>query len=304
MAMDGPARVLVATDGSTAADAGISFVDGVDWPAGSTIRVLSVIPTDTAVFGGPWPALALVRMDELLGALRQEAERVVGDATGRLERPGRTVLTAVRPGRPATVIVEAASDMHADLVVVGSRGHGTIEQMLLGSVSAEVVDHARVPVLVARGAGSGRVVLAWDGSDGARAAADVVRDWPMFAGSTVEVVSVADPGIPWWTGFPDPVAPQTISLYVDAAEASRQRHVAMADELATALRTAGRTANPHAPEGDAATQIIATARSTGADLIVLGTHGRTGIARLVLGSVARNVLHHAPCSVLVARVPA
>jgi nucleotide-binding universal stress UspA family protein len=297
-------RVLVASDGSPTASGAIDLVDGIDWPPGTTIRALYVTPTRSAVFGGPWPAAALVQADDLEAQLRRYGERVIHAAADRLERPGRTVLTAIRAGRPGSVIVKAASDMQADLLVVGSRGHGTIETMLLGSVSAEIVDHAPVPVLVARGTGLERVVLAWDGSACARSAADLVRDWPVFARSSVTVVSVADIGAPWWTGFPTPGAAQSISLYVDAADASHRSHAALAAEMADELRTAGRTAEPRSVDGDAATQIIATARSVGADLIVLGTHGRTGFARLVLGSVARNVLHHAPCSVLVARVAA
>jgi nucleotide-binding universal stress UspA family protein len=67
------------------------------------------------------------------------------------------------------------------------------------------------------------------------------------------------------------------------------------------LQTAGRAAEADRREGDAATEILAAASASKADLIVMGTHGRTGIARLVLGSVARNVLQHATCSVLIVR---
>ena len=73
----------------------------------------------------------------------------------------------------------------------------------------------------------------------------------------------------------------------------------MSDEL----RAVGLNAVPEGREGDAATEVIAAAQATNADLIVIGTHGRTGLSRLVLGSVARNVLHHATCSVLIAREP-
>ena len=61
------------------------------------------------------------------------------EAHARLTRPGLTVESAVLRGRPAAAIVDDASRMAADLMVVGSRGHGTIESMLLGSVSAEVM---------------------------------------------------------------------------------------------------------------------------------------------------------------------
>lgn len=192
--------------------------------------------------------------------------------------------------------------MSADLVIVGSRGHGAIESMLLGSVSAEVVDHATVPVLVARKSTLGRIVLAWDGSDSARGAAEAVRTWPVFRGASVRVVSVADLEIPWWTGFPATGSPEIVPMYVEAAEASRTTHAELARAMAERLREAGLEATGETPEGDAATAIVKAAGE--ADLVVVGSHGWAGLRRLFLGSVARNVLHHAPCSVLVVRGPA
>jgi len=60
---------------------------------------------------------------------------------------------------------------------------------------------------------------------------------------------------------------------------------------------------PECLDGDPATCIVDVAEATKAGLVVVGTRGRTGLARLLLGSVARNVLHHAPCSVLVVHAP-
>jgi nucleotide-binding universal stress UspA family protein len=104
-----------------------------------------------------------------------KADGTVHEARGRLTRPGLNVEAIVLRGRPATAIVDQARGMQADLVVVGSRGHGMIESMLLGSVSAEVIDHASAPVLVARGRRIERVVLGWDGSSCASRAADLLR---------------------------------------------------------------------------------------------------------------------------------
>ena len=67
------------------------------------------------------------------------------------------------------------------------------------------------------------------------------------------------------------------------------------------MRDAGLQATAHVREGDAAHQIIACARERDAGLIVVGTRGQTGLKRLILGSVARNIVLHAPCSVLVVR---
>lgn len=296
-------RVLLATDGSASAGVAADLVAGIEWPAGTAIRIVEAIETGAALFGGPWLAVAIDDAERLEAELRREAEQAVEQARGRLSRPGLEVVGEVLRGRPATTTISDAKDFDANLIVVGSRGHGTIESMLLGSVSAEIVDLAPIPVLIARSQTIKRVVLAWDGSVAARVAADLLTSWPVFRGSSVRVVSVADIEVPWWTGFPETGTPQALPLYLEAAAASRRTHDGLAKEMTEELGAVGidAVADPH--EGDAATQIIAAAQAGNADLIVLGTHGRTGLARLVLGSVARNVLQHATCSVLVAPHP-
>jgi nucleotide-binding universal stress UspA family protein len=294
-------RVLLAIDGSAPAAQAIDLAAGVRWPDGTTIRVAQAVATGAELFGGPWPALALVQSEELEAELRAEADTTVRQAAARLARAGLTVETAVLTGRPGTAIVDAARTLNADLVVLGSRGHGTIESMLLGSVSAEVIDHSPTPVLVARASGFGRVVLAWDGSSCAARAADLVRTWPIFAGTSVRAVSVSDVGVAWRTGFAEFENVDLMPLYTEAVEASRRQHEKLARELAAQLVAAGRSAEADVREGDAAAEILAAAKEADADLIVIGTHGRTGLERLLLGSVARNVLHHAACSVLVVR---
>jgi nucleotide-binding universal stress UspA family protein len=292
-------RVIVAIDGSEPAGMAVDLVANIAWPAGTEILMTEAIETGPALFGGPWPAVAMIQSDRIEAEIRDQAQRTVHEAKVRLTRPGLKVEAVVLRGRPATAIVDRARRMRADLIVVGSRGHGTIESMLLGSVSAEVIDHASAPVLVARGRRIERVVLGWDGSSCATRAADLVLTWPIFAGSALRVVSVADIEIPWWSGFPEAGSPEVMPIYVDAANASRKQHDELAREMTAQLQTAGRAAEADRREGDAATEILAAASASKADLIVMGTHGRTGIARLVLGSVARNVLQHATCSVLI-----
>ena len=115
------------------------------------------------------------------------------------------------------------------------------------------------------------------------------------------MVSVADVEVPWWTGFPEGGSLELMSIYSEAADASRSQHDQLAGDMTAELQGAGLSAEADRREGDAATEILAAARASDADLIVIGTHGRTGLPRLVLGSVARNVLQHATCSVLVVR---
>lgn len=294
-------RVLVAIDGSEPAGMAVDLVANVAWPRGTEILVAQAVETGAGLFGGPWPALAMVQTDRIEADIRAEAHRTVDEVRKRLARPGVSVEAVVLRGRPATAIVAQARGLGADLVVVGSRGHGTIESMLLGSVSAEVVDHAPAPVLVTRSPRIERVVLAWDGSSCAARAVDLLRTWPIFSGSLVRVVSVADAEIPWWTGFPEAGSPEMMPMYVDAMNASREQHDELAREMTAQLQAAGFTAEADRRDGDAATEILAAANASHADLIVMGTHGRTGLKRLVLGSVARNVLQHATCSVLIVR---
>lgn len=295
-------RVLIAIDGSEPAWFAVELAANVAWPPETQIVVAeAVAPGAAGLYSGPWPVLGMVQSDRLEAEFRDDAGRTVFKARDRLARPGLRVEPVVLPGRPASALVDRARVMQADLVIVGSRGHGTIESMLVGSVSAEIVDHAPAPVLVARGDQMTRIVLAWDGSTCAERAVDLLRSWPIFAGSVVRVVSVADMGTPWWTGFPGAGSAEMMPMYVEAADASRQQHDALAHEMAADLRNAGFTAEPDRRVGDAATQLLAAATAFNADLIMMGTHGRTGLPRLVLGSVARNVLHHAKCSVLIVR---
>ena len=123
----------------------------------------------------------------------------------------------------------------------------------------------------------------------------------MFAGAAVRVVSVADVKFPWWTVFPEAGSAEMIPMYLETADAMRREHEELAATMASQLRSAGLTADQERRDGDPATEVLAAAAEWAADLIAIGTHGRTGLRRLLLGSVARNVLQHAPCSVLIVR---
>lgn len=293
-------RVLLAVDGSKPAGLAVELVTNVVWPRDTQIVIADAVEPGADVYGG-WPALAVVDTDRIEADFRAAAHQTVHQALEKVARPGLDVEEVVLRGRPATAIVDEARRIGATLVVVGSRGHGTIESMVLGSVSAEVIDHAPAPVLVARGTCLDRIVLAWDGSSCATHAADLLRTWPVFSGAEVRVVSVVDAGVPWWTGFPEAGSPEMMPIYIETTEASRKQHEDLARGMTEQLATSGFTADADVRAGDAATEILAAAKASRADLIVMGTRGRTGLSRLVLGSVARNVLQHARCSVLVVR---
>ena len=294
-------RILVATDGSECASVAVDLVASMAWPPDSIVHVVEAVPSGPAVFGGPWPPLGPVDTTAFDADIQQHAEQNLDDARARLVAPGRSVETSVASGRAAGVIVSLAEQTDADVIVVGSRGHGTLESMLLGSTSAEIVDRAHVPVLVARGTAIGRVVYAWDGSACAEEGFHALTAWEVFAASEIHVISVADTVSPWWADTGMVNTSQALAAYAEAAEPSRTQHEELARDMARRLGAAGLEAVSQRRDGDPAQQIVDVAKSWQADLIIVGTHGRTGLRRLLMGSVARNVLHHAHCSVLIVR---
>jgi nucleotide-binding universal stress UspA family protein len=294
-------KVLLATDGSESAAIALELVHSIDWPDGSTIRVISVIePAESALTGAWMPALAQdleSQAEDLLESARTTAEY----AAGYLARDGLSVEHDVFQGRPGSCIVEDAAIFGADLIVIGSRGHGTIGSMLLGSVSAEVADHAPCPVLVARGSRLTRLVLGADGSEYARAAEAWLERWPIFGQTAIEVTSVAPVGASWARGLALSAYSPSAAEYAESDRLQISDHQHVAEASAEHLRGAGLRAVAHVAEGDAAHELIRVAGADAADGIVIGTHGRTGLKRLIMGSVARNVMLHARCSVLIVR---
>jgi nucleotide-binding universal stress UspA family protein len=292
-------RVLLAHDGSGGAEEATALVENAHWPAGSTIRVVSVLePVYFPVSPAATELLADPRLEE---ASVEALEHNVTAVVERLEAADLRVEGEVLNGRAATVIADAARTFGADVLIVGSRGHGAIASLVLGSVSAELVDHAPCPVLVARGSSVDNVLLATDGSGSAAAAEETVRSWAIFEQSTVRVVSVADVPRPLHTGIAPTMLGMALDAYQRDLEQAQARHREIADRGADRLKEAGRNAEAATLSGEPAAAIVEEASRLRADLIVMGSRGQTGVARLLLGSVARNVLMGAEASVLIAR---
>lgn len=294
-------RVLFATDGSRSADRARDLLARLPWPDGTRFNVVCVLEARGELFAAPWMAPSPPELDSVEAELLRHADVTLEDAERTLERPGRTVERLTLRGRPGSAIVEEARAWKADLVVLGNRGHGPIASLVLGSVSAEVVDHAPCPVLVVREDEIASVVFAEDGSDGAARARGVLATWPILHGLPVDVVSVAETAMPWSAGMAAGLYDEVVASYAKDVEAAREATRALAHRSADELRAAGLTAIPYVTEGDPAHRIVEFARSRPASLVVVGTRGHGGLARLILGSVARNVLLHAPGSVLVVR---
>jgi nucleotide-binding universal stress UspA family protein len=271
-------RVLIGYDGSESADQVCELAAGVDWPPRSELRVVTAFPPYLP--GEDWPGggVESAVAQGVFEAERSEAEHRAKAAADRIRQPGVTVTSGALMGRAASVLIDEAATWSTDLLIVGSRGLGPIASAVVGSVSAEVIDHAACPVLLVRGSSIERVLLADDGSAGARAAAALLA-LPIFGRSQVRVVTVSETG-------------------AHANEATP------AHSAAEGLTVAGNALEIDVRSGDPAHEIVQAASEWEADLIVLGSRGRTALTRLLLGSVARKVVAHAPCSVLIKRLPA
>ena len=295
-------RILIAYDGSAGAEQSLRLADSVDWPADSMLRIASVIEPTLLFVGAPMTG-GLEVPPEVDTQITEYQEELVSTAARSLRSADRTVEGIVLRGRPATALLDEATRFGADLMMGGSRGLGTISRLLLGSVSAEVVDHAPCPVLVSRTQSISRVIFATDGSVPSAAAEAVVSTWPIFERLPIHVVSVADVVEPWHTGIAPTMYRRVIEAQASDLAEARAEHTRIAEEAAVRLRTRGRQADAAMRTGDAAAEIIAAVADVGADLVVIGSRGRTGVARAVLGSVARNVVHGSPASVLVVHQP-
>ncbi len=138
-----------------------------------------------------------------------------------------------------------------------------------------------------------KVLVGVDESEYSSAAIRYITEaaWPKTA--QFLVLSAAPPV---FIGPGDAVPPRALTEMVRQEDA---RHVELADRVAARLREGGRSAEARMVRGDPRIALVDAARAEEADLIIIGSHGRTGFKKLLLGSVASHVVAHAPCSVLV-----
>jgi len=142
-----------------------------------------------------------------------------------------------------------------------------------------------------------KVLIGVDESEQSGRAVEVVGSLPWPQDTTFVVVSVVKPIL---TAYPEIYAVVTKEL-MEAEAQFRKRQEELSEGVAARLRTTGLRAETRIPLGDPRSVLVELARSEHADLVVVGSHGRTGLSKLVLGSVASYVVTHAPCSVLVVK---
>jgi nucleotide-binding universal stress UspA family protein len=287
-----PLRVLLATDGSPDARNAAEWLVGFPLARGSTILVLSAvtIPPSPITF----PALK-----ELQLSLFAEGRRACDEAAGLLRARWPDVDISVADGDPREQILRAAEAWKPGLAVLGRRGLGGLERLLLGSVSLTAARHLPCSVLIPQGSPRAihRVVVGVDGSETSRRAADFVVALALEPDVQIDVVAVAE----------SVFVPSSLSFAVReplralAAEADEQEQARLRDVLARVVGALSERAqvNTHTPLGDPARQLLA--RAAAADLLVVGSRGLGAVRRLLLGTVSEKVLQHAPCPVLIVK---
>jgi len=147
-------KILIATDGS---DFSLKAVEKccrlLKLSENPQIKIISVYEQMAPIAAEPF-AVSAQYYQEMMNLARQQCETFAADAAERvgktLDGAASNIETEVRMGAPARVIVDAARDWNADLIVVGSHGRGFWGRLTLGSVSDAVVHHAPCSVLVAR----------------------------------------------------------------------------------------------------------------------------------------------------------
>jgi nucleotide-binding universal stress UspA family protein len=294
-------KVLIAIDSSPCSQRVLDEAFARPWPLDTTFFVLNVVDFQR-----------FARFPALIEDAKLEAIELVNSAATQLIHAGHQALAEVRMGSPRKVISECAMEVQADLIMVGSHGHSAVGRFLLGSVAQAVLRIAPCPVEIVRfPAGSPapsshplKVLLATDGSECSLSAANSVAGRPWPAGTIFKVVGVEELIV-----FETPIGASPLAsvypstLLEELLADARTRAVEAIDGTRKILEQARLKLQERQPIplGDPRSVILALAHTWSADLIVLGSHGRRGLDRFLMGSVAESVAVHAHCSVEVIR---
>lgn len=298
-------KVLLAIDSSALSEAVVSEVEARPWTADTVICVLTVI--DLLALTS-----AVGYLEPFIKSENDAAKRLVQNVSERFSRRGLQTITTVVEGYPGASIVEEAEKWGADIVFVGSHGHSGFVRFMLGSIAKAVVQNAPCSVEIVRSPKDNRdhpdhdktfepkngikILLATDGSDYSVSAARSIaaRSWP--PDSEVKIISVIEQ-----------IVPAAEPWYAAGAVAERVREdnrkisqeaISAAEKI---IASAGIKTETEILEGSPKRRIVDESVEWGAHLIVVGSHGRRGLTRYLLGSVSEAVAMHAHCSVEVIR---
>lgn len=299
-------KVLIGIDGSENAYDAIRQVSALLSPEQDQIALFYAAPeVQISQIPPPSEEMRLRAKKALADAVMEEAIRHLP------EEFHARVETIVGHQQPAHGLTTAADSWRADLIVVGARGAGGMQRLLLGSVSRSAVHNATIPVLVVRthdgrpADAPPRVLLACDGSPSSLAAGEFIKQFTWPAATLGQVITVVESllvgQVPRWLEERAREADVEAMAQAWAREheqGKEQKRREMIDYAAT-LPEPFQHQEPLIREGGPAEQILECAERQSADIIVLGARGLGVWARWLIGSTSEKVLNHAPCSVLI-----
>jgi nucleotide-binding universal stress UspA family protein len=289
-------RILVPTDFSPPSDAALSYARLLGKAFDGSLHLLHVTGSRSST-----PRRATVDSpDQVPAALRELRDRLTAE-----DRSPHVAVMVVEARDPAGQVVRTARSMDAAVIVMGTHGRGGVARVLMGSVAERVVRTAPCPVLTTNGAlraspkGFRRILVPTDFSAPSDAALDCARRVAAGFGASVHLLHVL-PDVSGSSGTGSELfvteAPEARSMrLMDARD--RLKHRITADDRVTLRATS------EVIFGSPAQIIVDYAADNHFDLIVMGTHGRTGMAHLFVGSVAERVVRTAGCPVFTTQHP-
>lgn len=278
-------KILVAVDGSETSTHALQESFKLATHEKSWITVVSVVP--------PYQGdLDTTGVGDVLGRMRRPAEEALAAARRLAEQERALIKTVLEEGETHERVLDLAEAENCDLIIMGRRGLRQFERALVGSVTARVIGYSQRDVLVVPHNGKvgwQKVLVATDGSRHSAMAVEHAINFAKSYGGTLNILSVVD--------MPDELYGEAPGLVEELVTRARG-YVETAAGLAAA---AGVKAEVFVREAEAWQAIVALAAEQKVDTIVLGSHGRTGLRRLLMGSVTERVIGHAPCPVLVVK---
>lgn len=227
--------------------------------------------------------------------MREDSERLLNRAASLLPMNTGPVSKQIETGTPAEAILAAAEKEKAGLIVLGSRGLGPVKELLLGSVSHRVVTHASCPTLVVNRPMRTlrRILMAVQGPEDAAVLTKFLAAQPFKEPVEITVVTVIPAA--------QPLFPKGFAKIDELIEKTVVGARAFVEETASALSKLQYNAKGYILMGVPSLAILQEASASDPDLVLMGSHGRRGVTRFLLGSVSHTVLHRSPCPLLIVR---
>lgn len=278
-------KILAAFDGSESSQNALRQAMALADREHSWVRVLAVVPS----YEGE---LELVGVRDLQAALRGPVEGLIASARKIAGPDSANVITKVEQGEAYETIIDVAEKENCDLIVMGRRGLRHLERMLIGSVTARVIGHTGKDVLVVprdMEVKLERITAAIDGSRHSEAALERALYFADAYGARLTIVSVVD------------MLPEQYGDALSVIEGLEKKTASFLEEAKQKAEAAGVAAEIKLLRGDPADEVVRFARENDTGLTLVGSHGRSGIKKLLLGSVAEKIIGLAPCPVLVAK---